>query len=173
MWLVAVIVLVAVWMVAAWMLYQRWPHPEETRFYRRANDSVKTEQQMAQSHSSMVGSPIANDLNAADGDGQRDVEALHELVTQYLQALQRRQGPPIGDDVDLAKALTGNNPFKRAVIPKNHPALSPDGHLRDRWGTPYHVHARSSTGYDIRSAGPDRKLFTEDDLVAPKQSGGL
>ncbi|GAB4173537.1 MAG: hypothetical protein Fur0032_13170 [Terrimicrobiaceae bacterium] len=44
--------------------------------------------------------------------------------------------------------------------------MSPDGQLLDRWGVPYHLHQMSSNDLDFRSAGPDRELFTADDLVS-------
>jgi hypothetical protein len=37
------------------------------------------------------------------------------------------------------------------------------GELTDRWGTAYFFHQLSSREMEIRSAGPDRKMWTEDD----------
>jgi hypothetical protein len=113
-----------------------------------------------------AGSPLAVELNATAGDVTHDVEILHSLLQQYLRHLHRRQGLPIGNDSDLARALTGHNPMHLVVLPANHPAITPDGHLRDRWGTPYFIHPRGNNAFEIRSAGPDRKLFTNDDAIA-------
>jgi hypothetical protein len=55
--------------------------------------------------------------------------------------------------------------MKLVVIPPNHPAITSDGRLRDRLGTPYFIHPRGNDAFDIRSAGADGKLFTSDDLV--------
>jgi hypothetical protein len=33
----------------------------------------------------------------------------------------------------------------------------------DRWGTPYFFHQVSKTEMEIRSAGPDRRMWTGDD----------
>lgn len=112
--------------------------------------------------------PEAAELNAVAGDGQSDVEALHSLIRQYLVAMQKRPGPPIGDDLDLARILLGRNPLQQPLIVGPHPAFSNDGHIRDRWGTPYHIHGISSGSYEVRSAGPDRRLFTQDDLICPQ-----
>lgn len=112
-----------------------------------------------------AGSPLAVELNAVTGDVTHDVETLHALLQQYLRHLHRRQGLPIGNDSDLARALTGHNPMHLVVIPPNHPAITSDGHLRDRWGTPYFIHPRGNNAFEIRSAGPDRKLFTNDDAI--------
>lgn len=122
--------------------------------------------QVPQAELARRGSPLAAQLNAPDTSPAQDVVILHDLIRQYVTALQRRAGPPIGDDADLVRALTGRNPLKLTVIPGDHPAISSAGRLLDRWGTPYHIHARSSQSFDIRSAGPDRKLFTSDDFTA-------
>jgi hypothetical protein len=117
--------------------------------------------------SATQGSPLAARIHAANGSGQEDVEVLHEVLTQYLTAMQNRPGPPIGDDQDLARVLKGRNPLRRPVVAASHPMFSADGRLRDRWGSPYHIHAISTRRYEIRSAGPDRELFTADDLLHP------
>jgi hypothetical protein len=118
-----------------------------------------------------AGSPLAAELNSPTSDAARDVETLHALLRQYFVFLQRRPGHPIGNDTDLARVLTGHNPMKRVVLPPTHPALSPDGRLRDRWGTPYFIHPRGGGAYEIRSAGFDRKLFTADDAIANPPPG--
>ena len=120
----------------------------------------------ADDDSSTLGSPLAVNLNAPKAAPQQDVDTLHELVLQYQHNMRHPNAPPIGDDSDLVRALTGHNPLGFVVIPPNHPAISAEGRLRDRWGTPYFVHPISARAVDIRSAGPDKKMFTPDDLVA-------
>jgi hypothetical protein len=117
------------------------------------------------------GSPLAAELNLPGNSPQRDVDVLHALLREYLHHLHHRQGLPIGDDVDLGRVLSGHNPMKLAFLPKGASVLSTDGHLRDRWGTPYFIHARGGNAFEVRSAGPDRRMFTEDDLIAEPASG--
>lgn len=115
--------------------------------------------------SRQVPSPLAG-LHAPDTDGQADVSAVQAALTGLAQALQGDL-PPIGDDRDLARAFRGRNRDGLAFLPAGSPAYdSTTGHLRDRWGTPYFVHPRAPRDFEIRSAGPDEKLFTSDDLVA-------
>lgn len=112
-----------------------------------------------------VSSPLAG-LHAPDTDGLVDVSALQAALTGLAQTLQGNL-PPIGDDRDLARAFLGRNRDGLAFLPADSPAYDPaTGHLRDRWGTPYFVHPRAARDFEIRSAGPDQKLFTPDDLVA-------
>jgi hypothetical protein len=116
--------------------------------------------------SSTTGSPLAAKLNAPDSTPQQDVETLHELILQYQHNMRHPNAPPIGDDSDLARALTGHNPLNFVIIPPGHRAISQDGHLRDRWGTPYFVHPTGGGAFEIRSLGPDKKRFTADDVIA-------
>jgi hypothetical protein len=111
------------------------------------------------------GSPLAAELNAPGFDAQHDVAMLHAMLRQYLQHLRGRPGHPLGNDSDLARVLTGHNPMKLVILPPAHSALTPDGRLRDRWGTPYFIHPRGHGAFEIRSAGPDRRLFTPDDAI--------
>ncbi len=113
-----------------------------------------------------AGSPLAAELNAPGGRPERDVQVLHEILRQYLRLLHSRVGLPIGNDTDLLRALTGRNPMKLVFLPPTHPAVGADARLRDRWGTPYFIHPRGNAAFEIRSAGPDHRLFTDDDLVA-------
>ncbi len=113
-----------------------------------------------------AGSPLAAVLNASGGSAARDVEVLHTLLRHYLRHLGRRQGLPIGNDSDLVKVFTGRNPMRLVVVPANHPAINREGRLCDRWGTPYFIHPRGGGAYEVRSAGPDRRMFTNDDSVS-------
>jgi hypothetical protein len=113
---------------------------------------------------------MADTLNTSESTGKEDVEILYMILEQYLSSLQRKGGPPLGDDTDLVHVLTGRNPMRVIFLPAQHHAISPQGRLLDRWGTPYHLHSLSSVKYQIRSAGQDKKLFNQDDLVWPEDS---
>jgi hypothetical protein len=61
--------------------------------------------------------------------------------------------------------LTGRNSLGLQVIPRGHRAINHRGELVDRWGTPFFFHQLSGNVMEIRSAGPDMKMHTEDDAV--------
>ena len=66
-----------------------------------------------------------------------------------------------------SRALNGDNPKQANFL--NAEAgmrVNGQGELVDSWGTPYFFHQVSGTETEIRSAGPDRKMWTEDDLVS-------
>lgn len=108
---------------------------------------------------------LARHLNADTNAPQRDVQVLHDLVRRMLFILKERQRPPLGINEDFARVMTGGNRGRVVIIPPSHPACDARGRLVDRWGTPYHFHPRGPDAIDIRSAGPDARLFTSDDLV--------
>ena len=104
---------------------------------------------------------------AADGSPAEDLAALGDLVSGCLQAGpgDRRRG--IGFNEDLVPALIDAVALGEAALPADHPAIR-DGRLIDRWGTPWQVHPVAADKIELRSAGPDRRLYTTDDLVAPE-----
>jgi len=74
-------------------------------------------------------------------------------------------GNPVGNNAEITAALLGDNPRQlRLPLPEGS-ALTPDGELADRWGTPYFFHQLSGSRMEIRSAGPDRRMWTADDGV--------
>ena len=110
-------------------------------------------------------SPLADELHAARFDAVHDLAVLRGLIGQLTTTLRLAERPPLGDNADISAALTGKNRRRVVFVPEGHAAIR-DGLLVDRWGTPYHFHARAADAIDVRSAGPDRVLFTGDDAVS-------
>jgi len=115
----------------------------------------------------VVAEPLAviTEINDPQGTAADDVRILKEMVANFLSAVKEPYRPPLGINEDFAKAFTGGNRYGDVFLATNHPSLNEQGQLIDRWGTPYHFHPRAADAVDVRSAGPDRKLFTEDDVI--------
>ncbi len=111
------------------------------------------------------GHPLAVELNAQESTPQRDLEILRSMLFDFTTSLKVGNLPPLGDNQDITAALTGRNRRKQILIPPDHPSIDPKRRLLDRWGTPYHFHARSAESFDLRSAGADKILFTADDVT--------
>lgn len=109
-------------------------------------------------------STLADALNSPSTDIQRDLRIVAEMVATFRSNFPQ-SGNPAGNNAEITAALTGKNPVRFAFVPAAHPAINAAGELCDRWGTPFFFHAESATRMEIRSAGPDRKLYTEDDAV--------
>jgi hypothetical protein len=102
-------------------------------------------------------------LLAADGSPAEDRSALADIVTNYLQGSNPSTRPALGTNEEITRALTDRRTLEDSAIPPSHPAIA-SGQLVDRWGSPWFFHQQSSGVIEVRSAGPDRKLFTADDL---------
>ena len=75
-------------------------------------------------------------------------------------------GNPVGTNPEITAALNGRNPRQANFInPDAGMRVNENGELVDPWGTPYFFHQLSGTEMEIHSAGPDRKMWTADDLV--------
>ena len=108
-------------------------------------------------------STLTNELIAPNGTTETDIELLNSLLHLYRRALG---GNPVGLNEEITSELTGQNSKGAAVLPADHPSINDRGELTDRWGTPYFFHALSGTQMEIRSAGTDRKLYTDDDILS-------
>jgi hypothetical protein len=91
------------------------------------------------------------------------IENMRGVFQQYAQ---RFGANPVGTNPEITAALTGSNP-KQVVFIKADDALrvNDQGELVDSWGTPFFFHQLSAREMEIHSAGPDRVMWTADDLV--------
>ena len=75
-------------------------------------------------------------------------------------------GNPVGVNSEITSQLSGQNPKQANFIrPEAGMRINDKGELVDPWGTPYFFHQLSGTEMQIRSAGPDKIMWTADDLV--------
>lgn len=109
-------------------------------------------------------STLADELNAPASDIHRDLRLVAEIVGTF-QSNFLQTGNPTGTNAEITAALAGKNPLRLALVPADHPAINREGELVDRWSTPFFFHAESATRMEIRSAGPDRKMWTDDDVA--------
>jgi hypothetical protein len=75
-------------------------------------------------------------------------------------------GNPVGNNAEITSQLNCNNPKQANFIqPEDGMRSNGEGELVDPWGTPYFFHQLSGKEMEIRSAGPDKIMWTADDLV--------
>lgn len=72
---------------------------------------------------------------------------------------------PVGTNAEIMASIMGGNPKQAMLGPPEGMQLNDKGELIDRWGTPYFFHQLSRDHMEIRSAGPDKLMWTEDDPV--------
>jgi hypothetical protein len=93
---------------------------------------------------------------------EQKLEALRLMFRNYGQ---RFRGNPVGNNAEITSSLKGRNPGNADYLADGIHAINDKGELCDAWGTPYFFHQLSGTEMEIRSAGPDKKMWTSDDLV--------
>lgn len=108
------------------------------------------------------------ELNSVATPPANDLKIVESLVVNALAFSHEAHQPTLELNEDITRALTGANPEGIVLLPSDHPAIDGQGRLCDRWGTPYSFHPLSTATIEIRSAGPDRKFFTNDDLQWPR-----
>jgi hypothetical protein len=91
-----------------------------------------------------------------------ELDAVRLMLSDYRTLMQEN---PVGTNAEIMKALMGDNPKHAKLGPPEGQGLNEKGELTDRWGTPYFFHQMSAAEMEVRSAGPDRKLWTPDDVV--------
>ncbi len=116
-------------------------------------------------------SDLADALNAPTGNIRADLRCVQDIFVSYQTSVH---GPnPVGDNAEITATLTGRNKLAYAFIPPDCPAINVRGELCDRWGTPFLFHQLSGAAMEIRSAGPDRKWGTPDDVALTPEVPGL
>jgi hypothetical protein len=98
--------------------------------------------------------------------GLTPVAVLQNMRSAVRDYGARFGGNPFGNNREITAKLNGGNP-KQIVFLKEEDGMriNQRGELIDNWGTPLFFHQISGTEMEIRSAGPDRKMWTSDDLV--------
>jgi hypothetical protein len=113
---------------------------------------------------------LARTLNAPDGSAEQDVQTLSTLLELFRRANDGAI-PAGGLNEEITAQMLGKNGRHLAVLPQDCPGLDSAGRLLDRWGRPYFLHPLSREILEIRSAGPDGKFGTADDVEVGEEAG--
>lgn len=162
-WLLIVLAVVSLWLFTPEKI-------DESLQVEPAPSKGVMERPAVESRSFVVEGPdpivdrVGAGLNAADGTPQRDLLVLHDVLAAW-RSNAPGQGNPTGTNREITAVLTGLNIWDFAIIPPDHPAINDGGELCDRWGTPVFFHQLSRERMELRSCGPDRERFTDDDVI--------
>ncbi len=105
---------------------------------------------------------LTSQLHQKDQDPAEDLQNLQTLLFHYRKIFGAN--PEGGENVIITANLLGKNAKQIAFFAEQTDLISPSGELLDRWSTPYRFHPLSGQEMEIISAGPDRELWTDDDL---------
>lgn len=113
---------------------------------------------------SLLGDKILREYANTNFPPENDLTLMSHLMDNSLLLLKSAANRPLSANEDWADLLRGNNQAHERFLPDQHTALNAQGQLVDRWGTPLFFHALGGGRFELRSAGPDRKLWTADDI---------
>ncbi len=116
----------------------------------------------AQPVSGMEGKAVPKPI-PQDDPAREEADALALNIRQFRL---RFGGNPVGTNAEIVKELDGGNAKSAKYLPQELKRLNDQGELIDSWGTPYFFHQLSAEEMETRSAGPDKELWTPDDVVS-------
>lgn len=92
-----------------------------------------------------------------------DLMLMFEVLGDFNSILKGRTNLPATTNKELAATLIGNNNDKIRFISPKAKFLNENGEIVDRWNVPLFFHFQDGYLPDIRSAGPDQKMWSDDD----------
>jgi len=108
--------------------------------------------------------PPPDETQAGVRTPKNEVRRIQSTLRRYRAAIGEN---PVGSNPEITRALLGKNSTGAKFLDSATAAMNESGEWVDDWGKPYFFHAVSASIMEIRSSGPDRKLFTPDDIVRP------
>lgn len=112
----------------------------------------------------LIGEAMLHDYGDPTMSPMNDLKLMAGLMSNLSLLVKSIRDRPMSVNEDWAAALRGENQAHQRFLPDQHRAYNEAGQLVDRWGTPLFFHALGNRRFEIRSAGPDRKMWTDDDL---------
>jgi hypothetical protein len=112
----------------------------------------------------LLGEKLLRDYASPKTSPENDLKLLAHLMDNFSLLVKGAADRPLSANEDWAAAFRGRNPAHERFLPDAHAVLDAQGRLVDRWGTPLFFHALGGHRFELRSAGPDRRFWTADDL---------
>jgi len=97
------------------------------------------------------------------------VEYIDNIITSFIGIANRGAAPNGDHNVEITNALLGKNYLGVAYLTDDHPRIDEHGQLTDKWDIPYYFHVLSADKIEIRSAGEDKIMYTDDDIILEKE----
>ena len=89
---------------------------------------------------------------------------MSELMQNFTLIVKSAASRPLSANEEWARACAVSIPPASASCQTGTSRLNAQGQLVDRWGAPLFFHALGHGEFQVRSAGPDRRLWTADDI---------
>jgi hypothetical protein len=112
----------------------------------------------------LLGEQILRDYASPFTLPENDLNLMSHLMGNSLLLLKAAANRPLSANEDWADFFRGKNGAHERFLSDHHVAFNTQGQLVDRWKTPLFFHALGRGRYEVRSAGPDKVLWTADDI---------
>ena len=156
-------------LLLALALWRPWTRPEDSGtlpgLREQAAPAGQTEPPPvpAAAPSSPPVNPPPPNLSPAEIDRVRD--AIDNLELTFRDYAASLGGNPVGTNAEITAALLGDNLNQLRLEIPGGSTLNANRELCDPWGSPWFFHQLSRTKMEVRSAGRDKQLYTDDDFV--------
>ncbi|MDC0314941.1 hypothetical protein OAL62_00940 [bacterium] len=100
------------------------------------------------------------------GTAEDDLRLVQDLLLNFRLLFKNHASIPFGGNSDFVRVLAGANVQGLALVDFDHSFISAEGELLDRWGQVLFFHQESSNMTALRSAGPDKTMWTSDDVIS-------
>lgn len=142
------------------------PDPRSTTPEPVATDVVivETPAPAAGTTNALLGESILRGYADTNLPPENDLTLMSRLMDNSLLLLKSAANRPLSANEDWADLFRGKNGAREEFLSAQHVALNDKGQLVDRWQTPLFLHALGGGRYELRSAGPDQRLWTLDDI---------
>ena len=118
----------------------------------------------SQTAKSLIGTGILKAYADPAAKPEDDLALMSRALGNFALLVKGIDPLPLGANEDIADALRGRNKAHLRFLPDDSSVFDQQGRIIDRWGAPLYFHAESRDHLDIRSAGPDKQMWTADDL---------
>ncbi len=109
--------------------------------------------------------PFMDNYGSPEYTLKDDLDSVSLSLQNYWLLLKDIDDLNVMSNETIVRELTGQNKKGLQFISKSHPYINEEGELLDRYGKPLIFHALAVWRIEIRSAGPDGKAYTEDDVI--------
>lgn len=117
--------------------------------------------------STLLGDRALENYAREKGKGESDLRILHEFVSNALLLSKQADPRHYATNEDLAQLLLGNKGNRDPLLSPDHHALNDTAQIIDRWGSAIVVHIPRAGYIELRSPGPDKTPYSDDDLTWP------
>jgi len=135
------------------------PQPETTQ--EKQTNSVAPEEEQTFMR---PGDHLLAEFGTSNSSPTEDVRKLGYTLEGFFNIHKTIDSFHASTNSDFYKLLSGKNPDGEAFVSPGHSIYGKSGLLVDRFGTPFFFHPLAKPKVEVRSAGPDRKMFTADDI---------